>query len=202
MTKTNTTLTASKPALSVISNYSDTLNISRNLFLESIGMLVCLDKVQLTNEQLDELLEDFSAKKMPTAKFIENQKQLKAAAKQEILKLWYNFNISKKITFSTVTNASVYLDGDFFFYYCILNLRQYPLDYYIQSNNISVSTIGLNGQDSNCYIYISKSEQINNSNKVSSYFDDICIKLGVEPVDVLKIHYSKIVDLVKVINTF
>lgn len=187
--------------INAINEITKDIQLSRNAYIETTTILECFNKSRynFTERQLDELWDDFPSKSncKVAREFIELHKKLPKAVKQEFIKFFYNINLLSNIRFSTLKQANFYLTkpnqkDEFLFYYGIINMKDYDIQYYIEKLAISIQTYGKQDGNSNEYMYLGKMQQFKHSAIVSQLFDKICEELMIQNCECIKVHYSSL----------
>lgn len=195
--------------INAINHFAKDIELSRNAYIETTAILECFkeDRYNFTEQELDELWDDFPSKSncKIAREFIQLHKKLPRDVKQEAIKFFYNINLISNIRFSTLKQANVYLTtpnekDEFLFYYGIIDMKDYDIQYYIEKLKISVETYGKENGNSNEYIYLGNMQQYKHLTKISLLFPRICEELHVTNCECIKVHYlclEKILNVLK-----
>ncbi|MGH4049957.1 MAG: hypothetical protein ACREVX_01175 [Clostridium sp.] len=183
------------------------MGISRNAYIETTAILECLkeNRYYFTEEELDELWDDFPSKSncKITKEFLDLHKKLPRDIKCEFINFFYQINLLQNVRYSTLKQANFYVRtanqvDEFLFYYGIINMRNYDIQYYIERLSISINTYGKEDGKSNEYMYLGKMQQFKNSAVVSQFFNKICEELKIKYCDCIKVHYLSLEGVLKV----
>lgn len=179
--------------------------VQRSQYIECILALKMLNARPMTKTDLqtywDELPRSHSNTNLTNA-FLQRFDWLIDAANLECLKFYYEATISD-VSFKTEEQCNAYkLNKGFIFYLALKDFRGESIEDYLREKPYAISTVGPQGQPDNEYVYISKKQNFNNPANTSAYFYKIETGLGlIVQTDIIKLHYSKIANLLAIVKT-
>lgn len=204
MARKQVTLTISSSNDEIARVMANRLGLSKNSYIEMMFTLGVLNSdYVISDSELNNLYDNLINNKNSTNRkeFRELHKTLKKEVKKEILKFIYNLNLIPGFDFQSKKQANFKKNGEYLFYYGIKDMRDIDINEYINNLGVQVQTIGLSSMSSDEYIYLGKEQWYRNSSNVSSKFNIICRRLGIENnPDVLKVHYKEIYRLLPIIE--